>query len=158
MTIKTFRYTIIILLGVILQGCSDDSSLPKTSTDRIELGKYINLEGYKPLQVKWSYKKLGNQSDSRVPGSNDYRLEALLQFEKETIGRLKKNYNLLSVSFRELRKEQFRFKWLDKNNLNKLNNNSLIYYHPNFFKKGSLIHGGYIIINENTILLSLQTM
>ena len=159
MTIKIFRYTLIVLLGVLLQGCSDDSSVPQTSTDISELGKYINLEGHKPLQVKWSYGKLGNQSDSRTPGPNDYRLEAMLQFDEETIEELKEKYKLLSVSVRELRKEQFRFEWLDKKSLNKLSSSkSLFYYHPNFFKKGSLIHGGYTIIDETTILLSLQTM
>lgn len=159
MKIKIFRYTLNALIGVLLHSCSVNPNIPHTSTDINELGKYINLEGHKPLQVKWSYEKLGNQSDSRIPGPNDYKLEAVLQFNSKTIEEIKEKYKLLSVSFRELRKEQFRFEWLDKKNLHKLNKtNYLFYYHPNIFKKASFIHGGYTIIDETRILLSLHSM
>lgn len=159
MTIKLFKYPLIVLLGIQLYSCSEDSSVSITSNDIVELKKYVNLDEHEPIKAKWTYEKMGNQSDSRTPGPNDYKLEAQLEFDKETIKTLKENYLLLSVSLRELRKEQFRFDWLDKKNLNILNNNNaLIYYHPNFFKKGSLIHGGYTIIDETTILLSLYTM
>lgn len=75
MTIKIFRYTLIVFLGVLLQGCSGNANMPQTSTDITELEKYINLEGHKPIKAKWSYRKMGNQSDSRTPG--------LLQMEHE---------------------------------------------------------------------------
>lgn len=160
MTIRKFRYPLIPLLLVILvYACSDQSEVPSISTDIDELKKFINLDHYQPKEVKWSYEKMGIQSDNRVPGPDDYKLEAILVFDSATVKDLKNNYSLLSVSIPMLHKDRFRFIWLDKKNLNELNNNnSMSIYHPSFFKKGVLMHGGFIIINETTILLSLNTM
>lgn len=59
----------------------------------------------------------------------------------------------------ELKKEYFRFEWLDNENLLKLKNSTnLKYYQPSFFKKGSFMHGGFTIISKTTILLRLYTM
>lgn len=102
---------------------------------------------------------MGNQSESRTPGPNDYKLQAVLEFDYDVINKLKENYKYLSTTISELHKDQFRFKWLDKKNLKKLNNkNNLFYYQPYFFKKGSFRHGGYVIIDDYTVLLSLVTM
>jgi hypothetical protein len=47
---------------------------------------------------------------------------------------------------------------MNTKDLKKLNRNeNLRNYDPYFFKKGSLIHGGFTILDETTVLISLYT-
>ncbi|PHR47600.1 MAG: hypothetical protein COA32_06475 [Fluviicola sp.] len=158
---NVYKLAILTLLCNFFYGCWNDSNrmTDEISEDIVELGEYIDLETYKPLKVKWTYDKMGGQTESRTLGPNDYVLKALLYFDKEIIIKLKNDYNLLSVSINGLKKDQLSFEWLNTVNRKKLESSKdLIYYHPEFFKKGSLIHGGYTIIDENTVLLTLHTM
>jgi hypothetical protein len=85
--------TLVLTFVLCIVGCksSNDLKVVKPSENISELSRHINLKRYKPLKVKWIYEKQGGPSNSRVPGPSDYKLEAVLFFDKATIKELKEN-------------------------------------------------------------------
>lgn len=153
--------TLVFIFVLSIVGCksSTDLKVVQPSENIKELSKHINLKRYKPLKVKWTYEKQGGPSNSRVPGPSDYKLEAVLFFDKATIKELKENYSLLSVSLLpNPTKDQYKFEWLDQKMINKLNYKNRINYHPTFFQKGNSMDGSFTIVDDEIVLISLFTM
>jgi hypothetical protein len=149
-----------LLCILLLSSCerSNDLKVVKPSENISELSRHINLKRYKPLKVKWIYEKQGGPSNSRVPGPSDYKLEAVLFFDKATIKELKENYSLLSVSLLPSpTKGQYKFEWLDQNIIKKLNNKNLMNYNPYFFNNGNTMDGSFTIVDDGIVLLTLFT-
>ncbi len=141
-------------------GVKDSVTTGKISMNIKNLGKIINLTKYPPEQVEYKYLKLGDENNSRieVPGPNDYCLEAILYFNHDDITKIKNDYLNLSVNLKPPKNQPFIFDWLSNDFKEMASDYDGIFYQPNFFKKGSLMHGGYIIIDESTILIRLNTM
>lgn len=154
-----FRF-IVFIFSMSFFGCesSNDIKAVKPSENISELSMHINLKRYKPLKVKWIYYRQGGPSNSRVPGPSDYKLEAVLFFDKTTIKELKENYSLLSVSLLSPPiNGQYKFEWLDQNIIKKLNNKNLINYNPYFFNNGNTMDGSFTIVDDEIVLLGLYT-
>ncbi|MFN6074851.1 MAG: hypothetical protein ACK46Y_04735 [Fluviicola sp.] len=152
--------TLVLIFVLSIIGCksSNDLKVVKPSENITKLSKYVNLKSYKPLKVKWIYEKQGGPSNSRVPGPSDYKLEAVLFFDKATIKELKENYSLLSVSLLPSpTKGQYKFEWLDQNIIKKLNNKNLMNYNSYFFNNGNTMDGTFTIVDDGIVLLTLFT-
>lgn len=150
-----------LLCILFLSSCeySNDLKVVKPSENITKLSKYVNFKSYKPLKVKWIYERQGGPDNSRVPGPSDYKLEAVLFFDKETIKELKENYSLLSVSLLPSpAKGQYKFEWLDQKIINKLNYKNLLNYDPYFFNNGNTMDGSFTIVDDEIVLISLFTM
>jgi len=129
------------------------------STDLNGLKNVINLDAYEPQQVAWKYWRVGSDNNSRlsVPGPSDYALQAALYFDNQTIERIKNDYLLLSVNLMNLNKDAYKFDWLTKDKIEQVESYDSFDYDPYFFQKGGLKNGGFIILDEQIILLYVFT-
>jgi hypothetical protein len=151
------KQTIIPVLILLILSCSEKSKVT-VSHNSLELKKYINLEKYTPVNSEWTYSKMGSQSESRVLGPNDFKLNAVLYFQPVTIELIKNDYNLLSFSLETYQKSSFKFDWLSMVVKKEIEKGNYVFYNSSFFEKGTLAHGGFIILNDSTILLTLSTI
>ncbi len=152
------RISLLLLafLPLFISACSNDDN-EAVSTDIEELGNYINLSRYPPKSVKW-WEVPHEKKSSRTVEPTDYRIEAELHYDKATVLKIMDDYQLLSVSYQSYRKELFDFEWLDPNLSRKLSKSNIFNYNPYFFGGDQYKQGGFVIIDDTTILLYLTDL
>lgn len=147
----------VLLITLLFFGCKQT-----VSTDISKLGEHMNFETFKPESVRWVYSETKSKSGR-------FNLQAELYFTKETMQKLMDSYMLLSVTPKPIEKGELGFAWLDSEQqkklhaqvndfkkLNKdLNDYEAVGYDPYFFLKGDLNTGCFLVLDENTVLISL---
>lgn len=154
---KNAKRLLMFFVLVVAQSCGDDRIAISPSNDVNELKKFISLEKYAPSNVTWTYSKIGIASD-RTPGPTDFSLKAELAFPSDVVERIKEDYNTLSITLQPFFLDNYTFDWLSAKQKTEIKKGSFVNYKPIFFTKGSLIYGGFIVLNDSTVLLSLYTM
>lgn len=160
---KTILQILIFCFTLLAFGCSENTHhSDKKATDIYlsknvdSLAQHINLNRYRPDSVLWTIRKLGIANE-RVPGPTDYTLQAIMNFDKKDIQKIRHQYALLSTSFKQRDIHAYKFDWLPKNYIIEVDSSiDAVTYLPFFFQAEPLINGGFII-NKNDILLQFYT-
>jgi hypothetical protein len=125
------------------------------SSDTSKLSKLINIDAFRPTQVKFKYIFIDNSGQNErlsVPGPSDNYLEAVLYFDTTTFKALRTKYfdaDYLSSNFDKL---SFNFEWLDNDIKKELMKSDTNYHgHPDFFL--GLGHSGKLWFLDNKLLL-----
>lgn len=118
------------------------------STDIDKLGQFLDLETYKPTKIKFKYTFIDNSGQNQrhsIPGPSDYSLQALLYFDSLTFEKFldfDRNTNYSSPNFK---KDEFKFDWLDNENLEELNKSKENYHeNTNFFFGTTNLNAWYL--------------
>lgn len=145
------RLVVVLILFTVLScdSNSQKSEKAKISNDINLLSEIIDLEKHTPLKAEWIYYPLGLEN-SRVPGPTDFRLEAILHYNKEAISDLKNNFDSTKIKVSESCSVNFQ-----KINSQKFKGQCII-YDSHIFNKGSLLNG-YFLIYDSTIYLNIYT-
>lgn len=133
-----------------------------------DLSKWIILPD-QPLKAKWKIERLGEKNQSRLPGPTDYKLKAIIEFDKKTADKIKKEAKEPDTGV-GVRWDEKDFKdWYPPEMKDHFGKDEMFpefyslkspYYSPDLFIKESLPlrEGYFFFVDENTIYLDLTTM
>lgn len=119
----------------------------------------INLKIYRPVNVLWKITSAGASHAERVtvPGPTDYKLEAFMQFDRNTADKLKGNSKSETFHNGKISVNDYWFNWLPKDLILKEKYDLSNVYDAKLFANAPYLNGDYLFITPNTILITLYT-
>lgn len=151
----------LFIIFICCTGKKTDKTLKEHTYSRSadSLRAFINLNIYHPVNVLWKITTAGAANTERltVPGPTDYKLEAFIQFDRETADKLKENSKSGTFYNSKLSVNDYWFKWLPKDLKLKEKADSSVLYEAKAFAKTPYLKGNYLFITPNTILISFYT-